>query len=199
MQTSSSHENAGPDSTTEKRSVQLAQRSAPVVAEADLVVVGGGPAGVAAAVSGARNGLSTILVERYPYLGGLASGGMVLILDDMCNGAEISVRGLAAELIERMHRMQLSVVPPDEDRRSDWAMCCKWGHWGLYDFYSNQSPQPICYAAAFDADGFKRAANDMIAEAKVQLRLHSWFSPQGADPGGRPAANATIDKGAKPF
>ena len=108
-----------------------------MVAEADLVVVGGGPAGVAAAVSGARNGLSTILVERYPYLGGLASGGMVLILDDMCNGAEISVRGLAAELIERMHRMQLCVVPPDEDRRSDWAMCCKWGHWGLYDFYSN--------------------------------------------------------------
>jgi ribulose 1,5-bisphosphate synthetase/thiazole synthase len=56
----------------------------PVVAEADLVVVGGGPAGISAAVAGARNGLSVILLERYAYLGGLASGGMVLVLDDMC-------------------------------------------------------------------------------------------------------------------
>ena len=84
----------------------------PVVAESDLVVVGGGPAGVAAAVAGAREGLSVTLIERYPYLGGLASGGMVLVLDDMCNGAEISVRGLCAELIERMERMGLCVTPP---------------------------------------------------------------------------------------
>src|SRR5882762_3077616 len=63
----------------------------PVAGRADLVVVGGGPAGISAAVAGARNGLSVILLERYAYLGGLASGGMVLVLDDMCNGAEISV------------------------------------------------------------------------------------------------------------
>jgi len=68
----------------------------PVVRRSDLVVVGGGPAGIAAAVAGARNRLSVTLVERYPYLGGLASGGMVLVLDDMCNGEEISVRGLCS-------------------------------------------------------------------------------------------------------
>ena len=67
----------------------------------DLVVVGGGPAGTAAALAGARNGLSVTLLERYPYLGGLASGGMVLVLDDMCNGQEIAVRGLCADLIYR--------------------------------------------------------------------------------------------------
>jgi NADPH-dependent 2,4-dienoyl-CoA reductase/sulfur reductase-like enzyme len=77
-------------------------RGVPVVAHSDLVVVGGGPAGIAAAVSAARNGLSVTLLERYPYLGGLASGGMVLVLDDMCNGAEITVRGLCGEMIERM-------------------------------------------------------------------------------------------------
>jgi len=65
----------------------------PVAASSDLVVVGGGPAGIAAALAGARNGLSVTLLERYPYLGGLASGGMVLVLDDMCNGQEIAVRG----------------------------------------------------------------------------------------------------------
>src|SRR5262249_22987304 len=59
-------------------------RDVPVVANADVVVVGGGPAGFSAAVAAARNGASVCLVERYPYLGGLASGGMVLVLDDMC-------------------------------------------------------------------------------------------------------------------
>src|SRR5689334_6848791 len=82
--------------------VQIDRHDVPVAARADLVVVGGGPAGIAAAVAGARNGLTTVLLERYPYLGGLASGGMVLVLDDMCNGPEISVRGLCSEMIDRM-------------------------------------------------------------------------------------------------
>lgn len=148
----------------------------PVVAEADLVVVGGGPAGISAAVAGARNGLSVILLERYAYLGGLASGGMVLVLDDMSNGDEISVRGICGEIIDRMTGMGLCVVPPEADRLSDHTVFRRWARWGLYDFHSHAKPQPICYAAAFDPDGFKRASNDMIAEAGVTLRLHSWFS-----------------------
>ena len=83
-----------------------------------LVVVGGGPAGIAAAVAGARAGLSVVLLARYAYIGGLASGGMVLVLDDMCNGAEISVRGLCGEMIDRMERIGLCVVPPEAERRS---------------------------------------------------------------------------------
>src|SRR5262245_24894914 len=148
----------------------------PVAAVADLVVVGGGPAGIAAAVAGARNGLSVTLIERYPYLGGLASGGMVLVLDDMCNGAEISVRGICAELIDRLERLALAVTPPAADRRADWAMWRKWSRWGVFDFTSHSKPQPINYSTAFDPDGFKRVSNELIAEAKVTLRLHSWFS-----------------------
>jgi FAD dependent oxidoreductase len=149
---------------------------APIVRRADLVVVGGGPAGIATAVAGARSGLSVTLLERYAYLGGLASGGMVLVLDDMCNGEEISVRGLCGEMIERMERIGLCVVPPEAERCSDQAMWRKWARWGVFDFHSHQKPQPICYAAAFDPDGFKRIANQMVSEAKVDLRLHSWFS-----------------------
>jgi hypothetical protein len=148
----------------------------PVVAESDLVVVGGGPAGVSAAVAAAREGLSVTLIERYPYLGGLASGGMVLVLDDMCNGEEISVRGLCSEIIARMEAMGLCVTPPEADRRSDPALWRKWSRWGVFDFHSHQKPHPICYASAFDPDGFKRACNAMVAEAKINLRLHSWFS-----------------------
>lgn len=148
----------------------------PVAAECDLVVVGGGPAGIAAAVAGARNGLSVTLLERYAYLGGLASGGMVLVLDDMCNGREVSVRGICAELIDRMTRMGLCVTPPEPDWVSDEAKFRQWARWGVYDFHSHQKPQPICYASAFDPDGFKRASNDMVSEAGINLRLHSWFS-----------------------
>jgi hypothetical protein len=156
----------------------------PVVRRADLVVVGGGPAGIAAAVAGARNGLSVTLIERYAYLGGLASGGMVLVLDDMCNGAEISVRGLCGEMVERMERLGLCVVPPESERRSDEALWRKWSRWGVFDFHSHVKPQPICYAAAFDPDGFKRISNAMVGEAKVDLRLHSWFSRTIVENGG---------------
>ena len=63
----------------------------PVVAATDVVVIGAGPAGVSAAISAARNGCSVTLVERYHHLGGMASGGMVLVLDDMVNDiAEIN-------------------------------------------------------------------------------------------------------------
>src|SRR5438876_11598900 len=49
----------------------------PVVEEADLVVVGGGSAGTAAAVTAARAGLRTVLVEDFPFLGGMSTGGAV--------------------------------------------------------------------------------------------------------------------------
>lgn len=45
-------------------------RNAKVVAEADVVVAGGGPAGIGAAIAAARAGAKTILVERYGFLGG---------------------------------------------------------------------------------------------------------------------------------
>lgn len=154
--------------------------SVPVRAESDVVVVGGGPAGISAAVSAARNGASVTLVERYPYLGGLASGGMVLVLDDMHNDTEISVRGIAMEAIERMDKMGLAVFPPDVDRdpkiRQSQEMWQKWARWGTFDFHSHSLPHPIIFAAAFDPDGFKQASLDMVTEAGVNLRLHSWFA-----------------------
>jgi hypothetical protein len=156
--------------------VQEAGAAVPIVATSDVVVVGGGPSGFAAAVAARREGCSVTLIERYPYLGGLASGGMVLVLDDMNNGAETTVTGLCMEMIERMAKVGACVYPPEEDRRQGWDMTRKWAHWGLFDFRSSTKPMPIVMAAAFDPDGWKRMSNEMIAEAGVDVRLHSWFS-----------------------
>lgn len=145
-----------------------------VVAESDVLVVGGGAAGVAAAVSAARNGASVILLERYGCLGGMASGGMVLVLDDMVNGREITVRGLCAEYVERLENLGLAVYPPPEDWGDDPISVRRWARWGASDFHFAGTLKPICYSVAFDPDGWKRVSFDLVRESGVQLRLHSW-------------------------
>ncbi|GAB2680715.1 FAD-dependent oxidoreductase [Thalassiella azotivora] len=160
-----------------------ADLDAPVVSRSDVVVVGGGPAGVSAAVAAARTGASVTLLERYSALGGLASGGMVLVLDDMANGQEISVTGIVSEYVDRMEKIGLAVYPPESDRYSSTETWNRWGRWGTFDFHSHSSPKPICYAVAFDPDGWKRVSNDLVREAGVNLRLHSWFSRPVVDDG----------------
>src|SRR5262249_3714913 len=133
-------------------------RQTPVVAETDVLVVGGGPAGQAAAVAAARAGAQVTLLERFGYLGGLASGGMVLLLDDMCAEREVSVGGLALEIIERLERIGACVAPPLEDCfRNDLAVRDRWGRWGFEELYARKKPKPIVYAAALDPAGGKKA------------------------------------------
>ena len=163
-----------------QQTILQAARDVVVVDRSDVVVVGGGPAGISAAVSAARNGAKVTLLERYPYVGGLAAGGMVLVLDDMINDLEITVRGLCMEMIERMKKWDLCVTPTGRDRELDiretpdaWR---RWARWGLFDFHTQSMPHPICFSAAFDPDGYKRASYDMLTEAGVKLRTHSWFS-----------------------
>ncbi|WP_305889383.1 FAD-dependent oxidoreductase [Streptomyces rugosispiralis] len=158
------------------QTVSLDAVEAPVVQRSGVIVVGGGPAGVSAAVAAARTGADVTLLERYPALGGLASGGMVLVLDDMINGNEITVTGVVDEYVERMAKLGLAVYPPAEERFSSPEMWAKWGRWGAFNFHSHTNPKPICYAVAFDPDGFKRVSNDLVRESGVNLRLHSWFS-----------------------
>ena len=146
------------------------------MAHADVVVVGGGPAGLAAAVSASRNGASVVLLERYAYLGGMASGGMVLVLDDFVDGAEITVRGIAQEMVDRMEAIGLAVYPPEADRVLGEDLWRRWARWGLFDFHQPGRIKPIVYAAAFDPDGWKRVANELVEEEGIDLRLHSWYS-----------------------
>ena len=57
-----------------------------VLAETEVLVVGGGSAGAAAAIAAARAGADTMLVERYGALGGLATGGLIVLLLTLDDG-----------------------------------------------------------------------------------------------------------------
>ncbi|HTJ26775.1 MAG TPA: FAD-dependent oxidoreductase [Candidatus Limnocylindria bacterium] len=158
--------------------MQAPARDVRVVAKTDVVVVGGGPAGLSAALAAARSGASVVLLERYNHLGGLASGGMVLVLDDMWDNhrREISVRGTCMTMIERMAALDLAVYPREDEWGEDPASVARWSRWGTIDLYSHRTPRPICFAAAFDPDGWKRVALELVGELGITLRLHSWFS-----------------------
>ena len=152
-------------------------RQTPVVAETDVLVVGGGPAGQSAAIAAARAGVDTMLVERFGYLGGLASGGMVLLLDDMCGDHEVSVGGLALEIIDRMERIGACVATAKDDCfRNDPEVRNRWVRWGFEELYGRKRPKPIIYSAAFDPEGWKQISQEMVLEAGVKPRFHSWFS-----------------------
>ena len=86
-----------------------AARETPVLAHCEVLVVGGGSAGVAAAVAAARAGKRVVLAERYGSLGGLATGGLIALLLTLDDGAGRPViGGLCQELVERLQRAGLA-------------------------------------------------------------------------------------------
>jgi len=90
------------------------ERKIPVLAETDVLVIGGGPSGVAAAVAAARGGAETWLVERYNHLGGLWTGGLVLPLLQTHGLSKDSktiqvIHGLGGEMYDRLKQMKMTL------------------------------------------------------------------------------------------
>lgn len=77
----------------------------PVIEEYDVVVCGAGPAGVSAAVSAARLGARTLIVERYGYPGGQATGGLVILIVGLTDFTSRIIKGFCEETIDALFSM----------------------------------------------------------------------------------------------
>lgn len=157
----------------EARVVREPERSTPVRAEADVLVVGGGAAGVSAAVAAAREGADVLLVERYGYLGGLATGGLIILLLTLDDGrGQQVVGGLCQEVTERLARRGAAHYPPPSEWGSaEEALVRRDARWGLV---WGQGPHRVRYSVAYDPEELKFALNGMVEEAGVRLLLHCW-------------------------
>jgi hypothetical protein len=127
------------------------ERHTEVLCEADVVVLGGGPAGIAAAWASARQGRATLLVERYGFLGGMGTAAGVTnfcgLHANVRGDIRRVVRGVADELLARIERLG-----------------------GL------NPPHPIfgrTQAQAYDMSAYKCAADDLLAGAGARLLLHA--------------------------
>ncbi|UCH60784.1 MAG: FAD-dependent oxidoreductase [Anaerolineales bacterium] len=124
------------------RQIKEVARVIPVFAETDVLVVGSGPGGLAAAISAARAGVKTMLVERYGCLGG--------------NLTQVGVEGFAWYRHERT--IDSEGIGIEFERRAK-AM-------GV----TQQEPQSL--SEAINADGFKYVADVLVQEAGVIPLLH---------------------------
>ena len=145
-----------------------AGRDLPVYRECDVLVVGGGPSGTAAAVAAARMGADVVLMERYNHLGGLSTGGLVIWIDRMTDWAGgLVIRGFAAELFHRLPAD--AVAGPDP---ADWGStdAAKATHWS---FRTAAYHGIVTWSPTLDPERLKLLSQDMVIEAGVKLVYHS--------------------------
>ncbi len=122
------------------------QRKLTLLDETDVLVVGGGPAGVAAAIAARRAGAKVTLVERYNHFGGLWTGGLVLIvIGHMVKGPKQVCMGIGEEMMRRLEKIDGGIMKRGEG--------------------SNPT---------VDAEALKYVMLDMIQEAGVKVFLHCW-------------------------
>jgi hypothetical protein len=127
-------------------------RRTPLYGEFDVVVIGGGPAGLMAAAAAARTGRSTILLERYGFLGGAGSAGGLSTfcgLHAKVHGEHRQVvHGLADELLDRMAKLDGLAHP----------------HLTINDGITAQ---------AYDISAYKIAADQVVAASGARILFHT--------------------------
>lgn len=126
-------------------------RRTPVLGEYDVVVLGGGPAGIAAATSAARHGARVLLVERYGFLGGMGTAAGVTnfcgLHANVFGTIRQVVHGVVDELLDRMRALDGLNAP----------------HLVLGKIH----------AQAYDMAAFKCAADAMVLSSGAQLLFHA--------------------------
>jgi hypothetical protein len=132
----------------------------------DVIVVGGGAAGITAAVAAARNGCRTLLIERYGFLGGELATGLPMLTFHDFNGRQV-IKGLAQELVDRLIK---------EDGSAGHVLAP-----GTHVYSWTPSYPEI----------FKYVAQEMLLESGVELLLHSYVT--GVVKNGNELAGVVVD------
>lgn len=129
------------------------ERQIPITEKTQVVVVGGGPAGIVAAIASARNGTETLLIERYGFLGGNATAALVnpIFVFHNLKGEQI-IKGIAQEIVDRM----VSI-----------GGCL--GH--VKDICGDNPTM-----TPFDPEALKYVLLEMAMESNIKVILHSFFS-----------------------
>ena len=146
-----------------------AARDIPVYRHCDVLVVGGGPSGTAAAVAAARTGADVVLLERYNHLGGLSTGGLVIWIDRMTdwNGRHV-IRGFAEELMDRLPADAIAGPGREEWGSRDGARAAHWSQ-RTAAFHG-----VVTWSPTVDPERLKLASQEIVLEEKVRLVFHSW-------------------------
>ena len=134
----------------------------PVTEPADIVVVGGGPGGFAAALKARRMGARVILIEKYDMPGGVHTSGLQ-------GAAGTGVGGIHSELMERC-AAEGHVYTATETTHPDWA-----GN-PLSHYEKNLDPGAKFIRASFDPEGAGHVMADMLEEAGVEAMYGTSFS-----------------------
>lgn len=149
-------------------------RAVPIAGRPDVLVVGAGSAGVAAAVAAGRRGCETWLIERSSAIGGLATVGLINLMLTLDDGAGNQVvAGLCQEFVDRLDALGRARFPAREQwNREDADLVAHWRGWGLVW----GAPEAVRYSVAFDPEAFVDVAIDALHAAGVRLRMHTWFA-----------------------
>jgi choline dehydrogenase-like flavoprotein len=102
-------------------------RTVPVFRDCDVLVVGGGPSGTAAAIAAARTGAEVVLLERANHLGGLSTGGLVIWIDRMTDwsGQQV-IQGMASDLLDRLPKDAVAGPPRGLWGQADETTAAYW-------------------------------------------------------------------------
>lgn len=132
----------------------------PVIGSYDLIVAGGGPAGLCAAIAAGRKGLNVLLIERYGFLGGAAANTMVNPFMPTFAGDNQIIKGLFKEIVDRMIERDGAIDPKYIKQNTGFSGFCVWPH---------------AHVTPFDNEIYKFVVMELALEANVQLLLHSYI------------------------
>lgn len=127
-----------------------------------LLVVGGGPAGVCAAVAASRLGIQTLIIDGGNCLGGMATKGLVspFMTSFDTTGKTMVIRGLFEEIVDRMVAKGGAIHPKNVHAQTPYTAWIKAGH-------NNVTP--------FEPECLKRVMDEICQEAKVHILFHADF------------------------